>query len=127
MAKFRRSIPVTALAALMALPLVLGASGAEAASCHTRKFNGTLLGAAGGALLGGAVSHGSTGPIVGGLAGAVVGREIGRSGCYRRVYYRSSRAAPRHYYRRAPARYYAPPRQSVRQVYYDPYGTPVYQ
>src|SRR6266545_1161967 len=78
MATIRKSISVTALASLIALPLVLSASGAEAASCHTRKFNGTLLGAAGGALLGGAVlggavSHGSTGPIVGGLAGAVVG------------------------------------------------------
>jgi len=124
MAAMRKSITVTALASLLALPLLLGAGEADAASCGTRKLNGTLLGAAGGAVLGGAVTHGSTGPIVGGLAGAVAGREIGRSGCGKRTYYRSSRARPA-YQRSAPARYQAPPREPVRKVYYDQYGTPV--
>lgn len=127
MNRILKSFSLTALASLMALPLVMGPSAAEAASCSTRKFNGTLLGAAGGALVGDAVSHGSTGPIVGGLAGAVVGREIGRSGC-RRTYYRSSRYRPAPaYYRSAPARYYAPAPQPVRKVYYyDEYGRPYY-
>lgn len=120
---FRKSISVAALASLLALPLVIGAGDANAATCKTRKLNGTLLGAAGGAVLGGAVTHGSTGPIVGGLAGAVVGREVGRNGCGR-TYYRSSRARPAQY-RAAPARYQAPPRETARKVYYDQYGTPI--
>jgi uncharacterized protein YcfJ len=123
-----KTIGGAALASMVALPLLAGASQADAATCHTRKLNGTLLGAAGGALLGSAVSHGSTGPIVGGLAGAVVGREIGRSGCdrhsyrtsyNRRTYYRSYQPAPAHYYGAAP---YAQP---ARQVYYNEYGSPV--
>jgi uncharacterized protein YcfJ len=125
MAGMRKSITVTALASLLALPLLIGAGEANAASCGTRKLNGTLLGAAGGAVLGGAVTHGSTGPIVGGLAGAVAGREIGRSGCSSRSYH-SSRARPV-YRRSAPARYQAPPRETVRKVYYDQYGTPIAQ
>jgi|KBSSwiStaDraftv2_1062776.scaffolds.fasta_scaffold42916_4 uncharacterized protein YcfJ len=125
MKPFLRSLSVTAMAALIAAPLALGATAADAASCSTRKVNGTLLGAAGGALLGGAVTHGATGPIVGGLAGGVVGHEIGRSGCTpRRTYYRSSRSS----YRSAPARYYAPRGEPVRKVvYYDEYGRPVYR
>ena len=124
MARILKTFTVTAAAALLSLPLVLSPGQADAASCGTRKFNGTLLGAAGGALLGGAVTHGSTGPIVGGLGGAVVGREIGRSGCNRRTYYRSSRPA----YRSAPARYHAPAREPVRKVYYyDEYGRPYYR
>lgn len=122
MTRILKSFSAVALASMLALPMAMTAGDASAASCGTRKFNGTVLGAAGGALLGDAVTHGSTGPIVGGLAGAVVGREIGRSGC-RRVYYRSSRPA----YRSAPARYYAPPREPVRKVhYYDEYGRPYY-
>lgn len=125
MARIKKSLPIAMMASLLALPLVMSPVDADAASCGTRKFNGTVLGAAGGALLGDAVSRGSTGPIVGGLAGAVVGREIGRSGCAKRTYYRSSRARP--VYRSAPARYYAPPREEVRRVhYYDEYGRPVY-
>jgi len=126
MARFTKTISLTALALLLAAPLVMTPVNADAATCGTRKLNGTLLGAAGGALAGGAVTHGSTGPIVGGLAGAVVGREIGRSGCTTTRYYRSSRARPA--YRSAPARYYAPPREDVRRVnYYDEYGRPHYR
>jgi hypothetical protein len=123
MAKIAKTLSAAALASLIAVPL-LAASDADAATCRTRKLNGTLLGAAGGALLGGVVTHGSTGPIVGGLGGAVVGREIGRSGCHK-YSYRSSRY--RSSYRSAPAAYRAAPRSSVRKVYYDQYGTPVAQ
>jgi uncharacterized protein YcfJ len=119
----RNPISIMALATLMALPLMAAPSDADAASCRSRKLNGTLLGAAGGALLGGAVTHGSTGPIVGGLGGAVVGREVGRNGCGKR-YYRSSsrhRATPRY---RSSSNDYAP-RSESRRVYYDQYGNPV--
>jgi uncharacterized protein YcfJ len=118
MTSIRKTLSITALATVLALPQ------ANAASCHSRKFNGTVIGGIGGALLGGAVTHGSTGPIVGGLAGAVVGHEVGRNGCTSRTYYRTSRT--RQYYRSAPARYYAPARPAPRQVYYDQYGAPVY-
>jgi hypothetical protein len=125
MARINKTIPIAMMASLLAAPLVMSPVNADAASCGTRKFNGALLGAAGGALVGGAVTHGSTGPIVGGLAGAVVGREVGRSGCAKRTYYRSS---SRSSYRSAPARYYAPPREEVKRVrYYDEYGRPVYR
>lgn len=119
MSKIRNPISIAALAAIIALPLLGAASDADAASCKTRKLNGTLLGAAGGALAGGVVTHGSTGPIVGGLAGAVVGREVGRNGCYEKRSYRRSAARPAHY-RNSEARYEQP-----RKVYYDQYGTPV--
>ena len=111
----RKTFAFTALAGLIALPLLAGPTDANA-SCHSRKVNGTILGGVGGALLGGAVTHGSTGPIVGGLGGAVLGHEIGRSGCNRgHTYYRSSRG-------RVAA---APASQPVRKVYYDQYGNAV--
>jgi len=120
MSKMRNPVSIAALAAIVALPLLAAAGDADAASCKTRKLNGTLLGAAGGAAAGGLLTHGSTGPIVGGLAGAVVGREVGRNGCYeKRTYYRRSSARPAHY-RSAEPRY-----EPARKVYYDQYGTPV--
>jgi len=119
----RKTISLLALASVFALPLLAGPTDADAATCRTRKLNGTLLGAAGGALLGGAVTHGSTGPIVGGLGGAVVGREIGRNGCTQRRAYRSSSYRPAHY--RSSGARYAPAREPARKVYYDQYGTPV--
>lgn len=124
MATLRKSLSIMALAAVVSAPLMFGSSDAAAASCRTRKLNGALLGAAGGALLGDAVSRGSTGPIVGGLGGAVLGREIGRNGCDRnRVAYRGSRAQPAQY--RATQARYAPVREAKRRVYYDQHGTPV--
>jgi hypothetical protein len=123
MAKLGKTTALMMLAALMAAPLVAAPTDSLAASCKTRKLNGTLLGAAGGALVGGAVTHGSTGPIVGGLAGAVVGREVGRNGCTpRRAYYRSSSRPA--YYRSSGTRY-AEPRPVERKVYYDERGRPV--
>ena len=112
----RKILSYTALAALMALPMLVAPTDADA-SCRSRKLNGTVIGGVGGALLGGAVTHGSTGPIVGGLGGAVVGHEIGRNGCGRS----HARA-----YNRAPARYSsAEPSRAVRKVYYDQYGNPI--
>jgi Glycine zipper 2TM domain len=105
----------TALAALIALPMTAAPTDADAASCRSRKVNGTLIGGVGGALLGGAVTHGSTGPVVGGLGGAVLGHEIGRGGCRKRTAY----YAPR----RASARTEAS--TPVRKVYYDQYGNVV--
>ena len=111
----KKTLACTALAALLALPMVSVATDADAASCRSRKVNGTIIGGVGGALLGGAVTHGSTGPVVGGLGGAVLGHEIGRSGCRKRTAY----YAPR----RASHRASAP--TPVRKVYYDQYGNVV--
>lgn len=114
----RKTLILTTLAAVLALPIVVTATDADA-SCRSRKLNGTVIGGVGGALLGGAVTHGAAGPIVGGLGGAVVGHEIGRNGCNgnRRTYAtRSSRSTQAA--RPAPA-------SAVRKVYYDQYGNAV--
>ncbi len=114
----RKTLAYTALAALIALPMIAGPTDAEA-SCRSRKVNGTLLGGVGGALLGGAVTHGSTGPIVGGLGGAVIGHEIGRGGCGKQNRTYSQRTRTR--YASTPAA----PARAVRKVYYDQYGNQV--
>lgn len=113
----RKLVTLSALAVLIALPMIVGPTDADA-SCRSRKLNGAILGGVGGALLGGAVTHGSTGPIVGGVGGAVVGHEIGRNGCDRRVQTRSQR---RQSTRQARAQ--AP--RAVQKVYYDQYGNVV--
>jgi uncharacterized protein YcfJ len=115
----RRILAKTALAALVAAPLLIGATDASA-TCQDRKTTGTLLGGVGGALVGNSISHGGGGAVIGGLGGAVLGHEIARSGggCTTRTYYRTSRT--RYASERAPA----PPR-AVRKVYYDEYGNPV--
>jgi hypothetical protein len=123
----RNWILMGGLAAAIALPLAAAPDDASAASCRSRKLTGTVVGGLGGALLGGAVTHGSAGPIIGGLGGAVVGHEIGRSGCrrytrsysYRAPAYRSSSRTRSSAARAADA---APP---PRRVYYDQYGAPV--
>lgn len=115
----RKTLAYTALAALIALPMVAGPTDADA-SCRSRKVNGTIIGGVGGALLGGAVTHGSTGPIVGGLGGAVIGHEIGRNGCGRQNRTYSQRTRTRYASAPAPA-----PARAVRKVYYDQYGNQV--
>ncbi len=112
----RKTFKYLALAAIVALPMIAGSSDADA-SCRSRKLNGTVIGGVGGALLGGAVTHGSTGPIVGGLGGAVVGHEIGRNGCARQA-----QASHRRYRSSASA---AQPARAVRKVYYDQNGNVV--
>lgn len=112
----RKTFAITALAALIALPLVAGPTDADA-SCRSRKNTGTVLGGVGGALLGNSISHGGGGAVVGGIGGAVIGHEIGRSGCNRgQTQYRNSRA--RYASDRAPSR-------PAHRTYYDQYGNPV--
>ncbi|WP_293675986.1 hypothetical protein [uncultured Phenylobacterium sp.] len=115
----KKTLACTALAALLALPMASIATDADAASCRNRKVNGTIIGGVGGALLGGAVTSGSTGPVVGGLGGAVLGHEIGRSGCRKRTAY----YAPRNSSSRSSYRAETP--KPVRKVYYDQYGNVV--
>jgi hypothetical protein len=117
----RKTIIGTSLAAL-ALSLV-ATSGAEAASCSSRKATGTVVGGVGGAVLGNAIKGGGLGLVAGAVGGGLVGREIGKSGC-RRTVYRSSRSVSRS---SGSARYYAPPPAPVAptRVYYDRYGNPV--
>ncbi|MDB5457384.1 MAG: hypothetical protein JWP92_2969 [Caulobacter sp.] len=115
----RKSIALTALAALIAAPLVMGPSDADA-SCRGRKIASTALGSGVGALLGNSISHGGGGAVIGAVGGGVVGHEIGRSGCSKeRTYTRASRTR----YAAAPAPRAAP--RAVQKVYYDQYGNPV--
>ncbi|MBV9509491.1 MAG: hypothetical protein JO303_04335 [Caulobacteraceae bacterium] len=99
---------------------VCAAPAAAHADCADRKMTGTVLGGVGGALIGGALGHG-TGALIGGLGGAVVGHEVAAGGC-------------RHYYRRYRyQRYgYEPPPEGAAYapgvaptLYYDQYGRPV--
>jgi uncharacterized membrane protein len=95
----RKTLTLTALVAVVALPLIAGPTAADAASCHSRKATGTVLGGVGGALLGNSVSHGGGGAVIGGLGGAVVGHQIGKSGCHdRRASYNRHSYASRGYY-----------------------------
>jgi uncharacterized membrane protein len=109
----RKTLTSVALAALTALPMLIGPTDA-AASCQSRKNTGTALGAVGGALVGNSISKGAGGLIVGGLGGAVIGHEIARGGC----------APARHAdYRRARYASEGPP--PAQRVYYDQRGNPV--
>jgi uncharacterized protein YcfJ len=89
----RKTLTTTALAGLIALPLLAGPTAASA-SCRGRANTGTVIGGVGGALLGNSISHGGGGAILGGLGGAVVGHEIAKSGCggARHATYHRSRA-----------------------------------
>lgn len=72
-------------AALSVAMLSVGAITAHA-DCQSRKTTGTLVGAAGGGLIGNVVTHGSAlGTVAGVVGGGLVGHEVGRSGCTRRV------------------------------------------
>jgi hypothetical protein len=116
----RKTLTLTAMAALIALPL-MAASTDAAASCQGRKNTGTAIGAIGGALLGNSVSRGGGGAVVGGLGGAVVGHEIAKGGCgpSRSAYYRHSN---RHSYASDRGAY-----ASNRAYYYDRHGNRVYR
>ena len=87
----RKTLTMTALAGLIALPLIAGATDASA-SCRGRANTGTAIGAVGGALLGNSISRGGGGAVIGGLGGAVVGHQIAKGGCARshHAYYRRS-------------------------------------
>ncbi|THD57956.1 glycine zipper 2TM domain-containing protein [Phenylobacterium sp.] len=112
----RNMLALSALAALISLPMIAGPTSANA-SCEQRKNTGTLLGGVGGALIGNSISKGAGGAIIGGLGGAVVGHEIAKSGCgsYRHAYYRGRRAPY------STAQYGGP----TRRIYYDQYGNAV--
>ncbi len=110
----RKTIIATSLAAL-ALSLV-AVSGAEAASCSSRKATGTVVGGVGGAVLGNAIKGGGLGLVAGAVGGGLLGREVGKSGCRRTTTaYRSSSS-------RNSA---APAPQTARRIYYDQRGNPV--
>jgi len=98
-----------------ALSLSLLAAPTEAlASCSSRKTTGTIVGAAGGALLGNALWHGGGGAVVGGVGGAVAGHEIAKGGCKR-----SAASRSRHYARSSSA-------ARARPIAYDEHGAPIY-
>ena len=109
-----KTFTMTAMAALMALPM-LAASSDASASCQGRKNTGTAIGAIGGALLGNSISKGGGGAVVGGLGGAVVGHEIAKGGC----------GASRTAYHRSRNSRYAYDDRTGRKVYYDQHGNPV--
>ncbi|MBV9570651.1 MAG: glycine zipper 2TM domain-containing protein [Alphaproteobacteria bacterium] len=76
------------------------------ASCQGRKTTGTVLGAAGGGVLGNVITHGSAiGTVAGVVGGGLVGHEVAKGGCSRRVAYYHHRRywidrhGHRHYYR----------------------------
>jgi hypothetical protein len=116
----RRPLTLTALAALIALPLIAGSTDASA-SCQSRKNTGTLLGGVGGALIGNSISHGGGGAVIGGLGGAVLGHEIAKGGCgpSRQTYYRHGSSPNRYATTDRPTQAPAP------AVYYDQRGNPV--
>jgi uncharacterized protein YcfJ len=108
-----KTFRLAAIATAIALPLIVGPTGANA-SCEGRKDTGTLLGGVGGALVGNSISHGGGGAIIGGLGGAVLGHQIAKQGCG------PSRRA---YYRRSDSRYARPPAyRPAPQAYYDQRG-----
>lgn len=111
----RKTLTTAAMTALIALPLIAGASDASA-SCRGRANTGTAIGAVGGALLGNSISRGGGGAVIGGLGGAVLGHEIAKGGC---------RRSHNAYYRRANGRYADSRYASGRTVYYDQKGRPV--
>jgi uncharacterized protein YcfJ len=78
---------------------------ADACSGHSHD-TGTILGAGGGALIGGLASHSVVGAVVGGVAGGFAGNAIARSNdcnrhtTVRRTSYYIDRDGRRHYYTR---------------------------
>lgn len=93
-----------------ALALTLGMSGvaqADACSGHNHT-TGTVLGAAGGGIIGSAVTHGSVGGVIGGaVLGGLAGNAVARSNDCDRHY--------RHHHRH---RYYHTDRDGHRDYYY---------
>ena len=68
-------------------------SDTEARTCQRgmSKTGGTVVGAVGGAILGGVLTHGSTGPLLGAAAGGVAGHEMAGNNRNCRVYRRHHR------------------------------------
>jgi len=123
----RHELGVAALALAVSIP-ALGPTAASARSyceqrAHDRRVEGTVLGALGGALIGGAISHRGGGALIGGVGGAVVGNQLSRTSCDRRyvrhAYYRSRYEPRPAAYARTACRYESRP-------YYDARGELVY-
>ena len=93
----RSKLLVLGLIAAVAAPSMANAAryGCERRA-HNDKVVGTVAGAAGGALIGGAIGHGAAAPLLGAAGGAVVGNNLARHKCtsYRSAYYRRHH----HYY-----------------------------
>jgi len=92
------------IAAVSGIVLVAGTIGAAADACSGHSHDtGTVLGAGGGALIGGLASHSVVGAVVGGVAGGFAGNAIARSEDCRHARHRYSyrdRDGHRHYYYR---------------------------
>jgi osmotically inducible lipoprotein OsmB len=91
-------------AGLVAGLLGLGTAGANA-SCESAKTTGTVLGVAGGGILGNVITHGSVvGTLAGAAGGGFIGHRLSGNGCHRVAYYHHhrywvDRYGHRHYYR----------------------------
>lgn len=97
-----KSVSAVFAAALIAAPIGTGSAYADACSGHSHT-RATVLGAGGGALVGGLATHSLAGAVIGGVGGGLLGNAIGRSNdCrhYRHRYYRTDREGHRHYYYR---------------------------
>jgi hypothetical protein len=70
--------PILKTALALAFLATAGAAHADSCSGHSHT-TGTVLGAAGGATIGGLASHSVGGAIVGGVVGGVAGNAIARS------------------------------------------------
>jgi uncharacterized protein YcfJ len=97
----RRTLMVAGLVAAMTAPSFATARDYCQQRAHDRKVTGTMLGAVGGALVGGAVAD-TRGALIGGVGGAVIGNNLARTKCDRRVAYRTRTR----YAHSAPARTY---------------------
>jgi uncharacterized protein YcfJ len=82
----------------------LGTAGAGAV-CERAKTTGTVLGAAGGGVIGNVVTHGSViGTLAGAAGGGFIGHRLSGNGCRRAAYYHHHRRywtdhnVHRHYY-----------------------------
>ena len=80
----RKLLVVAGLVAMTALPTVSSAQTSCEQARHDKRVAGTVLGAIGGAVLGGLVAgnrgHKDSGALIGGVGGAVVGNQLSRNG-----------------------------------------------
>lgn len=91
--------------AAVSLALLGAGTAAANATCEDRKMTGTVLGAAGGGVIGGVITHGSPIGILGGAAlGGFGGHRIAGNGCahhvayYHHRHYYTDKYGHRHYY-----------------------------
>lgn len=77
----------------------LASAGTCEAHAHHRRVVGTVVGAAGGALIGGMLGHGAAAPLLGAAGGAIVGNQVARTKCYHH-YHRVSYHRHHHEYHR---------------------------